>query len=283
MSSDHFLENEDDNRRSILAVLWSRALMTGLLVGLLVAIVFPWYVAVGVGALIVAVVILIIPKSVIPGLATVFEAGPATELEYPRLINLVEGLSASTGVAEPELRVLRDSGANMAAYGPPENGVLVFTSGLLDSVDRISLEAIVAEGLARLKCRDAELGGVAAVMIVGSLVQNGPHRDGRPIALASFGAKWKAGRLAKLRGPQHEFRGDMAAVRWTRYPPGLERALISMAETGTVVQSATWGTSHLWLANPLDHESSDDRVRKLNSIFDMHDSLDHRAALMAEL
>ncbi len=257
---------------AILALVVSLA--AGALVGALVGVV--------VAAVGVAVVLGFVPRTIPLGVERILGGRDAGEAEFPRLHNLVEGLAMSSGIEPPRLKVIDDAHANLAVSGPVGDAVLVATTGLLAALERDEYEAIVAEALVRIGTGDAELAARAAFYVCGPLMRNGPAREGRPMALVTPLASARARRLRAALGDQREMLGDLAAIDMTRYPPALGAALGKMAQLGTGVESATWGTAHVWIANPL--VSSDDAAAsRLNELFGRHDRLDHRVELMAEL
>ena len=145
-------------------------------------------------------------------------------------------------------------------------------------------QGVLAEALVRLRSHDAELGAQAAMLVCGPLVRNGPGRPGRPMGYVAFLAGWRAGRLQRVLGDQREFLSDLGAIDMTRYPPGLGSALEKMEALGTGVVSATWGTAHLWLADPLvEAADTDTTAYQLSTLFGGGAPIDQRASLMAEL
>lgn len=150
---------------------------------------------------------------------------PASVPEHARLVNLVEGLCAAAGVPQPRLRVFADPALNAVAVGSnPKRATLAVTTGLLEHLGRVELEAVVATALVRIKRRDTLPGTVAA----------------------------SAGPLGRLLAGQDgsEAVDDLEAVSLTRYPPGLAAALEAMASAGTGVAGAASAVAGLWLADP---------------------------------
>jgi len=278
------LDRTDRNREATKFLVVPQVLVTAVVVGVVVGLLSTWWIGVVAGVLSATVVSVLLPKSAAAGLATVFESRPAPEPEFPRFHNLIDGLAMSAGDVAPELRVVDEPGLNLAVYGAPDEGVIVATTGLLEHLDRVELEGILAEALVRLRSHDAELGAQAAALVCGPLVRNGPQRAGRPMGYVTFLSAWRADRLHRVLGDQREFLSDLAAVDMTRYPPGLGAALEKMEQRGTGVRSATWGTAHLWLASPLvEPGETDTAAYTLNQLFDRSQPIDQRASLMAEL
>lgn len=148
-----------------------------------------------------------------------------------RLANLVESVAVAVGVPEPALRLVEDPAPNALVTGPdPRRATLVVTSGLLDRLDRLALEAVVAQQL--------------------SIIRAGTTRR-RDVTIAVLGT---AGRLIPALGrlaagaATIERSADVAAVGVTRYPPGLLAALDAVAAGPEVGTTAVIGP--LWFAPP---------------------------------
>jgi len=283
-SAHSLLDRTEQNaKRSSLLVL-PQAVAGALIVGIVLALLVTWWVGL-IAAVVVGVAIaVILPRSVMAGLQTVFTSRPAPEPEYPRYHNLMEGLAISSGTATPELRVIDEAGLNLAVYGKPEAAVVIATTGLLEHLDRVELEGVLAAALGRIRSNDADLGAQAALLVCGAQVRNGPRRDGRPIAMVTLLAAVRSKRLKSQMGEHREFLSDLAAIDLTRYPPGLGSALERMESLGTGVATATWGTAHLWLADPLLAPlDGNETAWRLNQLFGGATPIDQRASLMAEL
>lgn len=160
--------------------------------------------------------------------------------ERPRLVNVVEGLCATLGMSQPSLHVVDSSVANSAVVGRSGSGAhLVVTRGLLESLDRLELEAVVARELCRIRYgldSATVLAGVVGMLGSGSLAE----------------------RLsATLVDPAPVTEIDIESVRLTRYPPALtsafEKILYGTARS-TALSSTALSTppsvQHLWLIEP---------------------------------
>ena len=64
----------------------------------------------------------------------------------------MEGLSIGAGVRQPRLRVVDSPGLNALAAGTsPARSIVAVTSGLLKELERIELEAVIAEELVQIR------------------------------------------------------------------------------------------------------------------------------------
>ena len=149
-------------------------------------------------------------------------ADPRTEA---RLCNLVDGLSTGAGVRHPRIIVVDSPGLNAMAFGTsPARATVAVTSGLLAELDRIELEAVLAEELYLIRHQETLPGTVLA---------------------ATFGVA----RSFVVRA-DHDATADQGAVSLTRYPPALASALEKLESKGAVVAGQPAWMAHLWLADP---------------------------------
>lgn len=152
-----------------------------------------------------------------------------------RLANVVENLCAVHGLAEPELCVTEPDAPNAAVVGRLRSGSrLVVTRGLLESLDRLELEAVVARELCQIK---RGVRGATVLAGMAGLLGSGPV------------AGWVVSRLFDSR---HVIDDDLEAIKLTRYPPALSSALAKVAEGGRGEGSngAPPAGRHLWLVEP---------------------------------
>lgn len=168
-------------------------------------------------------------------------ATPLDEVDDPRLFNLIDGLSAVVGVAPPPVVLLDDDGANAGLIGvrrrPP---TLVITRGLLDDLDRLQLEGVVARELHRAASNDHLVESTAAGLV-----------------------GWFSPSIAeRLAGSRHqlddEITIDAEAVRHTRYPPGLAAAL-DRVDARPGPRRGTLGVS--WMIDPSERGRADVQIR----------------------
>ena len=164
-------------------------------------------------------------------------AKPVPPDDQPRLHNVVEGLCVAAGVPKPALYVVPDAESNAFAVGRnPAHASVVVTTGLLDSMNRVELEGVVAHELAHIRSHDILLSSSAVSLMF-------------------------------LRGflpPRRETDADVVGVRITRYPPGLIAALEKMRRQRTGARSGSWATSHLWIDAP--HPPIDQRLSELREL-----------------
>jgi heat shock protein HtpX len=218
-------------------------------------------------------------------------AVPADPHEHARLHNLVEGICVSVGLPKPALYVVDDAGRNALATGrSPRHASLAVTTGLVEALNRVELEGIVAQLLGRV--RDGWVApATVAVTTVGAraaaadrAIAKAPAPDGSVPLLARLllaDASLQAMTVHRVVGEHPEGLADRTAIELTRYPPGLLGALEKLEAGGTVVRSGGLATAHLWIASPLD-VTGPGRRGELARLFDRHPPLAERIAALRE-
>lgn len=163
---------------------------------------------------------------------------PLREGEYPQLENLLHGLGLTGGVRMPDVRLLETPSMNAMMVADSDDATLVITTGLIEGLDRIELEGVLANLLARR--RD---GSARYATMVTSMYGNSGAGGGAKMLMAGL-------------GDQRSIRSDLAAIDMTLYPPGLAGALEKMERKGTFIADAPTETLHLWLAPAVPVESA---------------------------
>ncbi|MGH9015587.1 MAG: M48 family metallopeptidase [Acidimicrobiia bacterium] len=233
-------------------------------------------------------------------------ARPADGPEYRRYHNLVEGLCIAAGLPKPRLYVVDDPAPNAFATGRnPKHAALAVTTGLLQMMNRVELEGVIAHELSHVKNYDI-LVSTVAVTAVGAIALMadlglrflwfGGRRDRRDSAssgnagvilavlalallvLAPFVAQLMQFAMSRKR----ELLADASGVHLTRYPPGLISALEKLKTDQAVVHHATRATAQLWIESPLDRDREHKRTW-LNRAFDTHPPLDERIKILKEM
>ncbi|HUR78744.1 MAG TPA: M48 family metallopeptidase [Acidimicrobiales bacterium] len=292
-----------NKRRSILLV------AAFVLLVLLVAWAFQLLLGYGVVGLVIALVIaggsslLAYWKSDAVALA-MSHAKPADPVAFARLHNLVEGLCIAAGLPKPRVYVIDDVAPNAFATGRnPQHSAIAVTTGLLDKMNRVELEAVLAHELSHIKNYDILVSTLAVTMVgivallsdwgLRAVFWGGTRRGGRdrnvfPIAaVIGFGLLILTPIAARLMqfaiSRRREALADVSGVTLTRYPPGLISALEKLKGDETVVHSGSRATAHLWIEAPVARTNDEGRLAWLGRLFNTHPPLDERIEALREL
>jgi len=236
----------------------------------------------------------------------VSRARPADPQEYRRLYNLVEGLCIASGLPQPRVYIVDDPAPNAFATGRnPDHAAIAVTTGLLEKLNRVELEGVVAHELSHIKNYDI-LVSTLAVTLVGAVAlvtdiairtmwwnggrtrRDGDRDGGNAIfAIVGFALLALAPIIAKAMqaaiSRKRETLADVSAVQLTRYPPGLISALEKLRDDTTVTHSASTATAHLWIEQPMSGVGDRGKLRGVHKLFDTHPPLEERIALLKEL
>ncbi|MEM8925110.1 MAG: hypothetical protein AAGD35_16515 [Actinomycetota bacterium] len=235
--------SSSSSNTAVIALAWLVRAVPLMAVGLIVGLVvpgLPWWVGVLVGAILALVRVLMVLRSAASWLLAALGATPAEESAHARYLNLVQGLSLAGGSGEPDVYVVESPGRNAAAVANGDTTAVVATTGLLDSVDRIGLEAVVAEAVVRIGNGDASASTVGAALL--SPMLGGP--------LAPLTAPPARAGLTRLLGADRDLSADRGAVALTRYPPGLLGALGAVREGSATIDTVPATLDHIWFVPP---------------------------------
>lgn len=224
---------------------------------------------------------------------TMSNARPATQEENAFLINSVEGLSLAAGIPVPQVYVIDDSAPNAFATGrDPKHAVICVTTGLMQKLNRVELEGVVAHEMAHIKDYDIRLMALVAIL-AGTVVlltdwlmrsmwwgggrrRNNRDDGGNPIALvvaliAVILAPIVATLMKLAISRRREYLADAEGALLTRFPDGLASALEKIAADTEPLEAANKATAHLFIYNPLREHGG-----FLNSLFSTHPPIEER-------
>jgi heat shock protein HtpX len=239
----------------------------------------------------------------------VSRARPASVEEFPRLHNLVEGLCIAGGLPKPRIYVVDDPSPNAFATGrDPKHAAIAVTTGLLDKMNRVELEGVLAHELSHIKNYDILVSTLAVTMVgviaiaadmgirflwfgMGRSRNNSNDGGGGGLTIIFAFLGFALLLLSPLIGRamqaavsrRRETLADVSGVELTRYPPGLIAALEKLRDDYTVVGSTSHATAHLWIEQPQAVEEDEGRISRINRMFDTHPPLEERIALLREL
>ncbi len=164
--------------------------------------------------------------------------------------NLLEGLALAAGIPPPRYAVIDDAAPNSFGVGTqPKYAIVAVTTGLCDQLTRDELEAVLAYEVTRIRSYDVALaswtvaltgGAISALDSDGGLVSGVIGFVPRRIA------EWLQVWALRDQGTER----DRAAVRFTRNPASLLRALEKLDADTTEVGHVTRATAPLWIEFP---------------------------------
>jgi heat shock protein HtpX len=227
-------------------------------------------------------------------------ARPADPQLHARYLNIVEGISIAAGIPKPPAYVIDDAAPNAFATGRnPEHAAVAATTGLLEKMNRVELEGVIAHELAHIRNYDVLVTTIAVVLagviillsdwLLRAFWWGGRRRGSFPFAAAAGAvglalailSPFIAQLIKAAVSRRRESLADVTGIEFTRYPPGLISALKKLRDDQTVVRTASRATAHLWIESPLQRESGS--AGWLNRLFDTHPPLEERIAALERI
>lgn len=176
-----------------------------------------------------------------------------------RLTNMVNALALAAGVEVPDSFVLNDDAVNASVVARNGSSSIALTRGMLNLLEPVELEGIVAELLVRIRNGDAEAATIASAVFQLPILGPLSMLVGGPVASIGTEHLLRDGRYVEA---------DLEAVALTRYPPGLLRALAKARSASHRVSGLHTGLDPLWLINPAD-AASEHQSEAIRSALDL--------------
>ncbi|MEJ5220980.1 MAG: M48 family metallopeptidase [Tepidiforma sp.] len=290
------------NRRTTWVLMVAFVAITTALAGLII-----YALGLPVGALGIAGIAIIIyaifsyfaASSVVLSISGAHEVTKEQEWEYVRR---VENLAIGAGLPMPRTWVLEDSAPNAFATGrDPQHAHIVVTRGLLQKLEPIELEAVLAHEMSHIGNYDIRVMTIATVLVGivvllsdfflrwtywGAGARRGSRNKGGGGAvilvllaiIAAILAPIVAQALKFAVSRQREYLADASGALLCRHPEALARALEKIAADPEPLEAANKATAHLYIYNPLrEHRSF------LNNLFNTHPPVEERIRLLRSM
>jgi len=222
-------------------------------------------------------------------------AKEASIQQYSELHNLVENLAITAGLPKPKVYVIEDQSPNAFATGRDKHhAIIAVSTGLLQDLNRVELEGVIAHELAHIGNNDMLLSTTAVVfvgvltMIADLFIYSGSSRSegnnqgagiiGMLVIVILMPIIGTLLRMAISR--KREFLADASAVRLTRYPDGLASALQKISDSSYQLRQAPESAAHLFISDPKRKTSKASMLKKL---FSTHPPIEKRITALRSM
>jgi len=219
-------------------------------------------------------------------------AKPADRTQYRRYYNLVEGLIIGAGLPMPKLYVMQNEQINAFATGRnPEHAVICVTTGALQKLEEHELEGVLAHEMSHIGNYDIRFMTLVAVMVgmiaiiselfLRSLWFKGKdNNEGKGNAIFLI-----IGIILAILAPivvqlvqlaisrKREFTADANAVKITRTPTGLVKALKKIK--GDKPMKVNKAMAPLFMADPARN--------KLANLLSTHPDINERIKILEKM
>ena len=214
-------------------------------------------------------------------------AREVTKKDNPRLYNIVENLSITTGLPMPKVYVIDDKAPNAFATGrDPKHAAVAATTGLLDIMNDKELTAVMAHEMSHVKNYDIRVSMIVfgLVCVVGLISDFGfrfmyygnrrRDNEGSPVGyvlilIVAILSPIVASIAQMAVSRQREYLADASAVNITRYPEGMIGALKKLQSHSQPMRSQNIAAESMYINNPL-------RKGFFNNLLSSHPPLEKR-------
>lgn len=232
----------------------------------------------------------------------------ATEIDRQsnqELFRLVENLTIAAGLPLPRIYIIDDTAPNAFATGrDPKHAVVCVTTGILQKLDKVELEGVIAHELSHIGNYDIRV-MTLVVVLVGTITLladwflRASFFGGRRKSDSEGGNQMQlflmiAGIILAILSPiiatliklavsrQREYLADASAALLTRYPEGLARALEKISSDTEPLEAANKATAHMYIVSPLKDTTSG-KQGWLSKMFNTHPPIEDRIKRLREM
>ena len=229
-------------------------------------------------------------------------ASPVEKQDNPELYRLVENLCITAGLPLPKIYIIDSAQPNAFATGrDAKHAVIAVTRGLLEKLERVELEGVIAHELSHIGNKDILLQTII-VVLVGLVVMmtdfffritfwgrmGGRSREGGGLKLIMILVALALAILAPIFAQliklaisrKREYLADSSGALLTRYPEGLARALERISVDPNPLEMANDATSHLYIASPFRGK---EKTSWLHRLFMTHPPIEERIKILRNM
>lgn len=217
------------------------------------------------------------------------------ETDDPKLFRSVQNLCIGSGLPMPKVYVIEDTAPNAFATGrDPNHSVVCVTSGLLQKLDRLELEGVLAHELSHIKNFDVRLQSIVVILVgfvtlLADLFMRNLWLGNRKNDRGGSGGIVLIGVVLAILSPifaaliqlsisrKREYLADASGALLTRYPEGLASALEKISKDKEPLEVANNATAHLYIIDPFKGKSAH---AWFSGLFDTHPPVEERIRLL---
>lgn len=223
------------------------------------------------------------------------------------IYHLVENLCITAGLPVPKINIINDTAPNAFATGrDAKHAVIALTSGIVQKLEKVELEGVIAHELSHIGNRDILISTIVTVLVGvvvlladwfrrWSIFGGGRRRSndsegggqlGLIIMVVAIVLSIFAPIFAYLMqfaiSRKREFLADANGALLTRYPEGLARALEKISADQEPLEVANRATAHLYIASPFKEDGSN-KIGWFSKLLMTHPPIEERVKALRGL
>jgi heat shock protein HtpX len=219
-----------------------------------------------------------------------------------QLVHIVQEMSIAAGIPIPAIYVIRDRDPNAFATGrDPYHASIAVTEGLLRTLTREELQAVIAHELAHIRNRDTRLMMIIAALTAGNilLARSAQARGLTMVSRLRFAGGFAlffflwigmvmltplfTRFLSMAISRQREYQADVEASLLTRNPETLMRALQKVEDSMGQTRSFSIAISHMCITDPMGRYFQVEEEGLFRRWFVTHPPTTRRLAALREM
>lgn len=227
------------------------------------------------------------------------KAKKANKKDYFNFYSVVENMAIAAGLPMPAIYVIDDPAPNAFATGRnPAHAVVAATTGLLNKLTRVELEAVVAHELSHVKNYDILVMTTVSVLVgmvvlVSDWVSRGmfysrddDRSDSNPLViilviLLLILTPIISTLIQLAVSRKREYLADASGALLNRNPDALADALIKISHDPAILKTASNATAHMYIENPFRVKSKS--INWFTNLFSTHPPVDERVKILREM
>jgi len=228
---------------------------------------------------------------------------------HRQLINVVDEMTIASGMPRPKVFIVPDKAPNAFATGKnPDDGYVAVTEGLLKTLNREELQAVIAHEIAHIRNYDIRLMTIVAALVGAILLLammgrsmlwfgggrrsgGGSQRGGGGPVMIIVLIVWLIGiilapiianMMAMMVSRKREYLADATAAELTRNPKGLISALQKISGSSIKPEAIHRDTAHLCISDPF-HLKREQRTGFMSDLFSTHPPVKKRVEALRNM
>jgi len=217
------------------------------------------------------------------------------------IVAMVENLSIAAGIKTPKVYIIDDPSPNAFATGrDPEHASVAVTTGLLERLNKIELEGVLAHEISHIRNYDIRVMTLVVVLVglialISNILIRIPFytKNSRSKNNQAFFIAMIAGLVLGILAPfiaqiiklavsrTREYLADASAIMLTRHADGLISALQKISD-GPKLKRANHATAHLYISDPFKGDKKK-KVGFFTSLFSTHPPINERISKLRNI
>jgi len=205
------------------------------------------------------------------------------DAEAPELHNIIENLAITAGLPKPRVYIVNSAQPNAFATGrDPQHAIVAVTTGILERLNRVELEGVLAHELSHVGNRDMLVSTVVVVLV--GFLQLLSDMFMRSLWWGRVGGRDREGQSQAVFILIGIVLSILAPIAATLIQLAISRKREFLADASgadnTPMRQANHATAHLWLDDPYQGKERRNGTSWLTKLFMTHPPIEERIKIL---